>query len=52
MRSLARKPMRHSVQRPTSPKRMRQPAWAISAGVTPLAYAAATIDPALTPAMQ
>lgn len=31
---------------------MEQPTRAISSGVVPLAYAAATIDPALTPVMQ
>ena len=52
MRSVARKPMRQSVQLPTSPKRMLHPAREISSGVAPLAYAAATMEPALTPVMQ
>ncbi|HKE22107.1 MAG TPA: hypothetical protein VKB88_06930 [Bryobacteraceae bacterium] len=52
MRSLATKPMRHKLHLATSLKRIAQPARAISTGGVPLASAAATIDPALTPVMQ
>jgi hypothetical protein len=52
MRSLAAIPMRATVHRATSVNRMALPAAAISAGLAPLAYAAATIAPALTPVMQ
>jgi hypothetical protein len=38
--------------RPISLKRMEQPARAIASGVAPLTYAAATMDPALTPVTQ
>src|SRR5204862_6086255 len=52
IRSLTTKPMRQRLHRATSPNRIAHPARAISAGDAPLAYAAATIDPALTPVMQ
>jgi hypothetical protein len=45
-------PMRQSRQRATSRNRIEQPTRAISSASVPLAYAAATIDPALTPVMQ
>jgi hypothetical protein len=41
-----------TLQRATSPNRMLHPARAISSGDAPLAYAAETIEPALTPVMQ
>ncbi len=52
MRSLPTSPRRPRLQRPTSLKRIEQPAWAISSCVAPLAYAPATMDPALTPVTQ
>jgi Matrixin len=52
MRSLSTNPRRREFQRPTSRKRIEQPIRAISFGVAPLAYTAATIHPALTPVMQ
>ena len=51
MRSLTTKPVRERLQRATSAKRMAQPARAISSPEAPLAKAAATIEPALTPAI-
>src|SRR4029450_7527772 len=52
MRLLITNPIRLGRQRATSPNLMEHPAWAISSGDAPLAHAAATIAPALTPGMQ
>ncbi len=52
MRLLPTNPRRPGFQRPTSLKLIEQPARVISSRVAPLAYAAATMDPALTPVMQ
>jgi hypothetical protein len=52
MRLLTTNPIRLRLQRATSPNRIEQAALPISSGRAPLAYAAATIDPALTPVMQ
>ena len=52
MRSLTTNPIRLRLQRATSANRIEQAARAISSGGVPLAHAAATIDPALTPVMQ
>ena len=52
MRLLTTNPVRLRLQRATSPNRIEQAALAISSGCAPLSYAAATIDPALTPVTQ
>jgi len=49
MASLPTKPERPGLKRPTSPKRIEQPVRTISSIGVPLAYAATTIAPALTP---
>jgi len=51
MRSLPTRPILEMLQRATSPNRMLAPMRPISSGVLPEAYAAATMEPALTPAM-